>query len=201
MEERRGESIDETMKKAGYSKSAELVLQAEQRRFFTEDEARAATQKQLASIGIDPDWPIEKRIQRLIEIQRGAELDNGERFRANAYHVVAGNGTAGVFHELLKLRLKASNEAIVDRNPIRQQLLDAGCQSVSMSLAISAQPKEGKVLLELYTKLNKMSAGNDQYETSYDAFCHSWYGSEYKDTLKLVNDTITELKKLEKTFK
>lgn len=82
MEERRGESISETMGKVG-------------------DEINVI----FNSLGIDPDLTPQEKVTRAEEIRAGAELTNGERFKANAYHVIKTGNGADLFHFLLKFRL------------------------------------------------------------------------------------------------
>lgn len=89
MEERRGESSDDWMKKAGPQ-------------YFTVDEARAAAQGACDAEGIDPTLSNAERCTRLIDIQQGSPLMQEERQR-KATH--AERLVADKFHTDLKAEL------------------------------------------------------------------------------------------------
>lgn len=74
LEERRGESSDVWMEKAG-----------KQGTFFTVDEARAAAQGACDAEGIDPTLSNAERCTRLIDIQQGSPLMQEERVRRDNY--------------------------------------------------------------------------------------------------------------------
>lgn len=98
------------------------------------------------------------------------------------------------------MTVKSSTEGFV-RDPFHQQLLDAGCHSTSIAVAVQDHPVEGKVLVELYTKLNGLTNDDGKRESAYDEYCNTWYGQHADDKLKLIKDTTKALKALEKTFK
>lgn len=156
-----------------------------------------------------------------------ASVPQGDRFKAHVDDVVKNlppsiseRQAADKFHNDLKAKLgqtsgvtsmekfnsnnlfsmSVSNEAS-GRDPFRQQLLDAGCHSTSIAVAVQDHPAEGKVLADLYTKLNGLTKGDGKRESAYDAYCNTWYGQDEEDTLKLIKDTTKALKALEKTFK
>lgn len=86
------------------------------------------------------------------------------------------------------------------RSQERQALLDAGCQSNWITLAVKDHPIEGKKLVELYTKANSVTSGKDDGERAYDELCNSWYGQNEKDRLKLIKDTTKTLNKIIKQY-
>lgn len=92
MEERRGESIEETMKKAGPVGTG----------YFTIEQARAAAQGECDAYGIDPTLSNAERCTRLIDIQQGSPLMHEERQRKVAY---AERLAADKFHTDLKDKL------------------------------------------------------------------------------------------------
>lgn len=116
MEERRGESSDSWMKKAGPSM------------FFTIEEARARAQGECDAEGIDPTLSNAERCGRLIDIQQGSPLMHEERQRKAAYkaskfnaHVndvvkhlpqtIAEQQAVDRFHTELKAKLGQTNGA------------------------------------------------------------------------------------------
>lgn len=156
-----------------------------------------------------------------------AESPNWNRFKAHSMRVIKElppsieeRQAADKFHRDLKAKLgqtdrvpamekfnsknlfsmSISNEAVA-RDPLWQQLLDADCYSTSIAVAVREHPVEGKVLADLYTKLNDLSKGDGKRESAYDAYCNTWYGEDEDDKLKLIKDTTKALKALEKTFK
>lgn len=98
MEERRGESISETMKKVGsISKSADTVLMADMSRkseFFTKAEAIQAAQKGCDEHGIDPTDDPQERITRYIDIMHGSPHTEVEKNRMNEYKLKVSNESA-----------------------------------------------------------------------------------------------------------
>lgn len=89
LEERRGESSDDWMKKAGPQ-------------YFTIEQARLAAQGECDAEGIDPTLDNAERCTRLIDIQQGSPLMHEERVRRDNYR---NKQNCDKFHKELRAKL------------------------------------------------------------------------------------------------
>lgn len=99
LEERRGESSDAWMKKAG----------PQDTKYFAIEQARAAAQGECDAEGIDPTLDNAERCTRLIDIQQGSPLMHEERVRRDNY---LKKQNCDKFHK--ELRAKLGQESYTD---------------------------------------------------------------------------------------
>lgn len=105
MEERRGESSDAWMEKAGQPETFSDIYKGTSdslTNFFTQQEAKEEGRKYFLSLGINPDLSDSAKIVRQAELKAGSVLTPEEYQVALVYHK---GKHSDVFHTLLKLRL------------------------------------------------------------------------------------------------
>lgn len=92
LEERRGETQEQWMKKAGAQ-------------YFTKDDARVAAWRACDAEGIDPTLPLSERVARMQDIHQGSPLMFEERQRKERHQQAA---NAKHFHDTLRAKLGQS---------------------------------------------------------------------------------------------